>query len=115
MKIKENQEIKDLLKDLQENMIDFIPKADYSKLDVENCINIIETFLEKIQSSTSKKDGMKSVQKAVIALNKLNESVNYTLIETMERETIAEIMIIAGSLKSYNDRDDDITEEWRDW
>lgn len=58
---------------------------------------------------------MKIVKKTVLALNALNEKCEYELIETEQREDIAEIIILAGYLKGFNDRDDDITEEWREW
>ena len=31
------------------------------------------------------------------------------------QEDIAEILILAGHLKGYNTRDEDIAEEWREW
>ena len=55
------------------------------------------------------------VKMTVLRLNKLNEKCDFQLIETGEREQIAEIIISAGNLKGYNSLDDDITEEWREW
>jgi len=37
------------------------------------------------------------------------------MIETEQREDLAEIIILAGNLKGFNSKDEDITEEWRDW
>ena len=54
-------------------------------------------------------------KKTVILLNEINEKCEYELIETEQREDIAEIIILSGSLKGFNTRDDDITEEWREW
>ena len=58
---------------------------------------------------------MKVVEKTVLALNELNEPCDEELIETGQREDIAEIIILAGNLTGYNSLDEDITEEWREW
>jgi len=33
----------------------------------------------------------------------------------MKSANIAEIIILAGYLKGYNSKNEDITEDWRDW
>jgi hypothetical protein len=48
-------------------------------------------------------------------LNDLNAGCDHNLIETDQREDIAEIIIIAGNDKGYNELTEDITEEWREW
>ena len=58
---------------------------------------------------------MKVVEKTVLALNELNEPCDKELIETGQREDIAEIIILAGNLTGYNSLDEDITGEWREW
>jgi hypothetical protein len=65
--------------------------------------------------AASKDEGMAIVQKTVLSLNKLNESTGESLIETDQREDIANIIILAGSLKGFNERREDITETWREW
>ena len=98
-------------------MIDFIEPGvtSYNEKDVEICIELIDDFIIKIEKIESKKEAMKLVEKTVVALNKINERCNYELIETEQREDIAEIIILSGNLKGFNERDEDITEEWREW
>lgn len=117
MSLAKNQEIIEISKMLKEGMIDFIEPGEtsYTEADVEKCMSILAEYLSKIESSEAKADAMKIVEETVLALNKLNESCEHELIETDQREDIAEIIIIAGSLKGFNTRDEDITEEWRDW
>ena len=78
-------------------------------------MNIIDDYIINIEKADSKKDAMFIVEKTVILLNEINEKCEYELIETEQREDIAEIIILSGSLKGFNTRDDDITEEWREW
>lgn len=69
----------------------------------------------KFQNLNQKKNGMKSVKNVVLGLNDLNEKCGHELIETDQREQIADIIILAGHLKNYNTRNEDITEDWREW
>lgn len=117
MNVKENLEIKEIIDDLKIGMIDFIEEGvtEYSEKDVDLCIKLIDDFLGEISNSSSKDAGMKLVEKLVINLNELNDKCECELIETGQREQIAEIIILAGFLKGYNEKDEDITEEWREW
>ncbi|WP_312076416.1 hypothetical protein [Chryseobacterium sp.] len=87
----------------------------YSKKDIEECGKILTEYLSAISESQSKDEGMKIVQNTVEKLNALNEKCDFELIETSEREQIAEIIILAGSKKGYNTPEEDITEDWREW
>ncbi|UZT99843.1 hypothetical protein ODZ84_09890 [Chryseobacterium fluminis] len=58
---------------------------------------------------------MDIVESTVLSLNELNESCDETLIETIERDKIAEIIILTGHLMNYNSLDGDIVGEWREW
>ena len=78
-------------------------------------MNLISDYLNKVENASSKEEAMKIVEKTVLALNGLNEKCEYELIETDQREDIAEILILAGNLKGFNSRDEDITEDWREW
>lgn len=113
----ENQEIIEIRERLQEGMIDFIQPGvtAYSKDDVDLCMKLISDYLIEMTKVTSKVQAMESVKKTVMALNELNERCEYELIETDQREDICEILILAGNLRGFNSRDEDITEEWRDW
>ncbi|PKV52832.1 hypothetical protein ATE84_4960 [Aquimarina sp. MAR_2010_214] len=117
MNIKENAEIKKNSEILKMGMIEYIQygETEYTKSDVEKCMTLIDNFLVEISNSDSKENGMKIVKKVVLELNDLNKKCEYELIETDQREFIAEIIIIAGHLKGYNDRNEDITEDWREW
>lgn len=48
-------------------------------------------------------------------LNALNERCGDELIETGERELLCEFIIRAGALLGYNDEEEDITRQWREW
>ncbi len=98
-------------------MIDFIElgEADYTRADVKKCMSLLDNFLEEIAITDSRESGILSVKKAVLAINHLNESCEYELVETEQREKIADIIIFAGHLKGYNHISEDITEEWREW
>ena len=112
-----NTEIQEIYTRLKQNMIDFIEPGEtaYTEKEVEKCMNIIDDYIINIEKADSKKDAMFIVEKTVILLNEINEKCEYELIETEQREDIAEIIILSGSLKGFNTRDDDITEEWREW
>jgi hypothetical protein len=117
MNLIENLEIKKIYESLKIGMLNFIQPdvTEYTKSDVENCISLIDNYLDEISKSNSKEDGILSAKRVVFALNKLNEKCEYELIETEQKEQITDIIILAGHLKSYNGRNEDITEKWRKW
>lgn len=117
MNLKENNEIKATIENLKIEMIEYIEfgQPEYTISDVEKCMKLIDNFLDEISQSDSKENGMISVKNVVLALNDLNQKCEYELIETYQREQIADIIILAGHLKGYNGRDEDITEDWREW
>lgn len=77
-------------------------------------MKLIKDYLGQLENVDSKDEAMKIVEKTVLALNDLNEKCEYELIETDQREDIAEIIILAGNPKGFNSRDEDITEDWRE-
>ena len=109
--------INELKIDLKKSMIDYIKTGDanYNEKDVKKCISIIDKFLIDIKNSKSKEDGLLIVKNTVLQLNNINKKTNFSLIETMERENIAEIINLAGYEKGYNSKDEDIKEQWREW
>ena len=109
--------INELKIDLRKSMIDYIKTGDanYNEKDVKKCISIIDKFLIDIKNSKSKEDGLLIVKNTVLQLNNINKKTNFSLIETMERENIAEIINLAGYEKGYNSKDEDIKEQWREW
>ncbi len=91
--------------------------CDYTMDDVEECKSLVYTYLETLSAMTEPSDDaiMEQVKILVLALNDLNEKVDYSLIETEAREALWEVIqtgAIACGLKEYSD---DITEEWREW
>lgn len=102
---------------LKESMTEYMKSAQpsYTEKDIEQCENILMEYIQNIDKTNNKEDGFQVVKTAVIKLNELNEKCNFQLIETGEREQIAEIIITAGNLKGYNSLDEDITERWREW
>lgn len=110
-----NPKIQILLNELEEDMIEFMIDDDvpYNKAHIDSCLKIISKCVVSIYNSTSKHEGLLSVKSAVEELNDLNEM--WELIDTMEREMICEMIIIAGNDKGFNELDEDITFEWREW
>lgn len=102
---------------LKTSMLDYMKsgEASYKTEDVDKCAAILTTYIKAIAKTNSGKEGMGVVKQTVLALNKLQEACDERLIETSEREQIAEIIIKASSLKGYNTINEDITEQWRTW
>ncbi|WP_426329172.1 hypothetical protein [Pedobacter sp. R-06] len=111
------KDLNKLLGDLKTSMISYLQtaKPSYTMDDINSCETILKQYLADMLTSKNKKAGMKIVKKTILTLNKLNSKTQETLIETGEREQIAEIIILAASRKGYNSVDEDITEEWRQW
>jgi len=111
------KDLNKLVSDLKTSMISYMQTAQpsYTMDDINSCETILNQYLADILTSKNKKAGMKIVKKTILTLNKLNSKTQETLIETGEREQIAEIIILAASRKGYNSVDEDITEEWRQW
>ena len=116
--LKENKELTNIALKLEGSITDFMidsGTASYSILDVKNCIKIIDGFLIDLSPITDIEEALKIVENSILKLNDLNAKCNGGLIETSEREKIVEIIIFSGYLKGLNTREEDITEEWREW
>lgn len=102
---------------LKASMLSYMKEAEpsYSKKDVEKCVLILKEYLAQMAKTNSKEQGMSVVESTVLQLNELNDDCEGELIETGEREQIADIIILAGNKKGYNAIDEDVTEEWREW
>jgi hypothetical protein len=87
----------------------------YTEKDVIECGDILNLYLAEITKSKSKEEGMKIVKSTIEKLNILNQKCEGSLIETLEREQICEIIIGASAQKGYNTIEEDITETWREW
>lgn len=91
--------------------------VDYGLEEIEQCKAILTTYKSALESTKNLTDDsiMEHVKNCVFSLNELNESCDYSLIETEEREMLWEFIqttAIAHGLKNYTD---DITEDYRDW
>lgn len=117
MRLKVNSKIKKPLELLEKSINDYmeIADVDYTAEDVKKCMDLINNHLDKVALTNSENEGMELVETTVLDLNDLNEDCDYSLIETEQREFICEIIIQAGAIMGYNDENEDITEEWRDF
>ena len=117
LKLTGNKHMDSLILVLKKNMEDYMHENNpsYTQDDVDLCIATLSDYVIKVFATESKDEGMKIVKSTVQMLNDLNEKCDYSLIETNEREQIAEIIILGGHGKGYNAVDEDITEEWREW
>jgi uncharacterized protein HemY len=115
--ITENMSLQQKIDDLKKSMLEYMKTSQpsYSKSDVDKCIGILENYIAEISKTKSKEEAMNIVKSTVIQLNDLNNNAKSELIETMERDQIANIIISATYQKGYNSMEEDITEQWREW
>ncbi len=106
-----------MVTDLKASMVSYMQTAQpsYTMDDIDSCQKILKGYLVDINASKNKEQGMRIVKTTILTLNALNRKTEESLIETSEREQIAEIIILASNRKGYNTVDEDITEEWREW
>ena len=102
--------LKEILKELKRD-------CGYTSFSVWICKVILTSYIKRLNKAKnpSDEDILKIVKRAVISLNRLNNTTQGCLIDTEVREAIYEIIqnsAIDCGLKNYNE---DITEEWRDW
>ena len=89
----------------------------YSEKDVQKCERLLLEYLDKLGSLTNPTEKliMEHVKKVVLALNKLNEKTDYSLIETDAREEIWQIIQDSAVECGVSPTIEDVTEEWREW
>ncbi len=117
-KTTKNQEpLQKQIEDLKNSMLAYMEtgQPEYSSEDVNNCVKILKDYVSKIAKTNSKDNAMEIVKSTVLKLNDLNNNAKSELIETGEREQIANIIISATHAKGYNSMDEDVTEAWREW
>lgn len=103
---------------LQTGMLDYLQEGDaaYTAADVAKCMGFLHTFL--LQLGEAKEDtsqAMELMVKLIGELNQLNEAVEHEMIETDQREDLAEMINEAMKLMGHNPQDEDLTEDHRDW
>ncbi|MDE6869961.1 MAG: hypothetical protein K2J75_04450 [Clostridia bacterium] len=101
-------------------MLDYMSEYEdcgYSKKDVQKCEGLLLDYLDKLSDITNSNDEfiMEQVKNVVIALNKLNEETDYSLIETDAREKIWQIIQDSAVERGLSAVIEDVTEEWREW
>jgi len=91
--------------------------AGFTSDDVDECKEILFDYIDALDELEDPTDEeiLAEVETAVVALNELNENTDCTLIETMEREAIWEIIQDAAEESGLEEKYDDVTEEWREW
>jgi hypothetical protein len=87
----------------------------YASEHVDACAQTLLTYIDAMSHAADRSEALMHVQKVVLTLNDLNERCDHGLIETMERDDIAVIVISAGEIRGFYDADEDVTEEWREW
>ncbi|MEO1129228.1 MAG: hypothetical protein AAFX05_05890 [Planctomycetota bacterium] len=87
----------------------------YSIQQVDACARTLLDYIEAIRHAVDRSEALRHVQKSVLTLNDLNERCDHSLIETMQREDIANIIISAGEIRGFYAEDEDVTGEWREW
>ena len=107
-------------KNVVASMLDYMSEDEecgYTADEVEECKALLNNYLDalKIMNEPSDDEIMQQVKNVVLSLNELNETVDYALIETEQREEIWEIIQTSAIDCGLQEYDDDITEEWREW
>ncbi len=115
MKFEENKEIQNTLEQLREGLLEMEPDASFDVADVDQLDKVLRSYLTHIEHTDTKQEALSLVEQTVEAINTLNESADEEMIETMERESIAEIINTVCHLKGYCEKDEDLTEEYREW
>ena len=90
---------------------------DFTDEDVARCGALLAEYLTALSELREPEDDriMAQVEKVVLALNDLNEELDYALIETVEREAIWELIQTAAVDCGLQNVPDDVTEDWREW
>ena len=105
--------------DILWSMIDYMSFAKdcgYTQNDIDECAAILDNYIDEL--ATCKQDKiliMECVKNVIVALNKLNEKCNYSIIETDQREYLCPFIEDAAVTAGLPQPQEDITEEWREW
>ena len=110
-------DISTILQNLESGMIQYmaIEKVAYTASDVDKCMTFIKDYLIEMSNTKTKQEGIKVINKLVLNLNDLNTHCEHQLIETDQREQICAIITLSGYDKGFNSKNEDLTENLRDW
>ena len=112
--------MKNLLKVIQYDMLDFIEGEDeneteYTAEDVTLCITSLLEFMSAMEAEVQTVESAKEhIETVVVSLNSLNHQCGDCLIETEQREDICQFIqkvISAANIEFVGDA----TEQWREW
>lgn len=117
MDLRKDQNLSGVLSKALRDQREYMKEVDvgYQESDIVRCGEILSGHLAALQDAASPQEGLDCARTTVLALNELNVSCGYELIETDGRELICAFLIRAGALRGFNAEDEDITEEWREW
>jgi hypothetical protein len=89
----------------------------YTEADIDKCGAIIDSYIQRISSCKhgDEQAVMSAVRDTILELNALNSEAGESLIETDQREDLAELIIKAAAVVGVGNGKDDLTEEWREW
>lgn len=101
--------------ELMREYLDECGDVSYSLSDVKKCGSILKKYIKMLETCVQDQSKIKEcVKNTVIELNILNEQLDYSLIETQEREEICSFLLEFAQLCGLETLGD-ITEEWREW
>lgn len=87
--------------------------------EIEQCGLILEKYVDDLFALSSEElnDGaiMKTVERAVKSINKLNEKCDYELAESSISDDICEFMHKAALAAGLEDAPDNVADEWREF
>jgi len=109
------------LNQIKENVINSMntilehSEDEFSANHVQRCEMILDSFI-----SSAKDIGIKDLfnniaKDTILQLNKLNNSVDKSLIDVMERSEIVKLINQASQFHGYTQENQDITKEFREW
>jgi hypothetical protein len=95
-------------------------KPAYSQKDVYRCFQILDGYLASLATVPEKNKNdfiLDAVKKTILELNQLNHDCHQTIIETIEREYLCNILVKAAIEAGLDPdlEDNDITLQWREW
>lgn len=88
----------------------------YSQKHIDKCGEILDDYIDELgKCKKNEKSIMQSVKKVILALNKLNNECDGSLIETDQREYLCPFIEKAATIAGLPKLEGDITYEWREW
>jgi hypothetical protein len=109
-------EILDGMRSYKEDLAQDGADAGYGDGEIDECERIIDRFLDAmIAAQSDRATARAAIKQAVLALNALNARCGYNLIETDQRDGLCELILGAAAQAGAVQREEDVTEQWREW